>query len=103
VQVATVVLFVVDGSAHILSFDTVNALVGVGFTVTKALVIGEMQVGVGAAPGLLTIKEIVLTVGVPVVLVQLTCQGPAVFPGAVIHPLQFQVYTALGVAAGDGV
>jgi hypothetical protein len=36
-------------------------------------------------------------------LVQLACQGPAVFPGAVIHPSQFQLYTASGRAAGEDV
>ena len=62
---------------------TLKEEVGLAFTVTNCVVTAETQL-VGAGP--VTVKVNVLTPEVD----QLAVQGPAVVPGAGVHPLQFQ-------------
>jgi len=82
-----------DGLLQILLLFTVKALVGVGLTVTSTVVtVGETHPG---EPGFATCSVRVLTEGVAVLLIQLTVQGPCVFPGAVIQASQFHVKVAL--------
>ena len=68
--------------------DAVNALVGVGFTVTVNVVVGDTHAGV---PGFATVKLTVFVSAAAVVFVQLTAHAPAVVPGAVMQPSQFHV------------
>lgn len=84
VYVSTVVPFVVDGLAHTLAGNAVNALVGVGTTVTKTVVVTDWQTGA------LLFTTVNVKVFVPM-LFQLNVQGPAVLPGVPLHPSQLHV------------
>jgi hypothetical protein len=88
VQVTVVVALVVEGETQMDEAEGENELVGVSFTVTKTLVIGEVQAG---GPLLITVSVMVF---VPEVFQLMVC-GP--FPVGLppIQELQFQLYVTL--------
>jgi hypothetical protein len=86
-KVKVAVALVVEASVQIEETLEAKILVGVGLTVTKTVVIGEVQV---TAPGFTTVR---VRVFVPEVF-QLTVWGPIVLLGAVMHASQSQVKEA---------
>ena len=87
VQVTCVVALVVEGSTQTTALETLKLALGVGFTVTKTVVIGEVQMG---EPGLTTCKVMVFT---PVAF-QLTVWGPCPVGLPPLQPSQFQLKVA---------
>jgi hypothetical protein len=83
-HVSVVVALVVEGEAQIEDAEGVKELVGVSFTVTNTLVIGEVQAG---GPLLITVKVSVL---VPAVF-QLKVCGPTPVGLPPIQEAQFQL------------